>query len=106
LVPMVVVTVTTAQEYQEDMVVIYCGDKNCYEVLGVNRDSSKNEISKAYRKLAGKWHPDMFRTEEEKKVWEKKFKQIVTGYETLREDDSRSEYDYILEHSEEMCHIY
>ena len=48
----------------------------------------------------------MFRTEEEKKVWEKKFKQIVTGYETLREDDSRSEYDYILEHSEEMCHIY
>ena len=42
----VVVTVTMAQEYQEDMVDIYCGDKNCYEVLGVNRDSSKNEISK------------------------------------------------------------
>ena len=40
---LVVVTVTMAQE---DMVDIYCGDKNCYEVLGVNRDSSKKEISK------------------------------------------------------------
>ena len=88
---LVVVTITMAQEYQEDMVVIYCGDKNCYEVLGINRDSSKNEISKAYRKLAGKWHPDMFRTEEEKEIGEKKFMQIATAYETLREDESRTE---------------
>ena len=60
---------------------IYCGDMNCYEVLpdfvvvlvglklfeslqvlGVDRESPKRDISKAYRKLAGKWHPDMFRS--------------------------------------------
>merc|ERR550532_2616843 len=91
---------------QEEMVDIYCGDKNCYEVLGVDRDSSKKDISKAYRKLAGKWHPDMFRTEEEKEVAEKKFMQIATAYETLREDESRTEYDYMLEHPEEMWRNY
>ena len=69
---MLVVTVTTAQEYQEDMVDICCGDKNCYEVLGVNRNRSKKEISKAYMKLARKWLPDMFRTEEVKDIGEKK----------------------------------
>ena len=88
LITVLVVANTLAQE---EMVDIYCGDKNCYEVLGVNRDSSKKEISKAYRKLAGKWHSDMFRTEEEKEVGEKKFMQIATAYETLREDESRTE---------------
>ena len=80
-----------AQDEQSNMVDIYCGDMNCYEVLGVSRDSSKKDISKAYRKLAGKWHPDMFRTEEEKEIAEKKFMQIATAYETLREDESRAE---------------
>ena len=61
LVLVVMVTISVGQEQEEDMVDIYCGDMNCYEVLGVNRDSSKKDISKAYRKLAGKWHPDMFR---------------------------------------------
>jgi DnaJ family protein C protein 25 len=74
--------------------------------LGVNRDSSKNEISKTYRKLAGKWHPDKFRTEVEKEVGEKKFKQIATAYKTLKEDESRSEYDYMLEHPKEMWRNY
>merc|ERR1711971_687412 len=81
-------------EDMEDMVDIYCGDRNCYEVLGVTRDSSKKEISKAYRKLAQKWHPDMFRTSEEKEIAEKKFMQIATAYETLRDDESRAECDY------------
>merc|ERR1719245_2665942 len=80
---------------------------NCYEVLGLSRESAnKRDIAKAYRKLAGKWHPDMFRTEEEKEVGEKKFMQIATAYETLREDESRAEYDYMLEHPEEMWRNY
>merc|ERR1719422_813861 len=95
-----------AQDEQSNMVDIYCGDMNCYEVLGVSRDSSKKDISKAYRKLAGKWHPDMFRTEEEKEIAEKKFMQIATAYETLREEESRSEYDYMLDHPEEMWRNY
>jgi len=85
---------------------IYCGDKNCYEVLGVTRDSPKKDIAKSYRKLAGKWHPDMFRTEEEKAVAEKTFMQIATAYETLRDEESRAEYDYMLEHPEEMWRNY
>ena len=93
-------------EDTEDMVDIYCGDKNCYDVLGVTRDSSKREISKAYRKLAQKWHPDMFRSAEDKETAEKKFMQIATAYETLRDDESRADYDYMLEHPEEMWRNY
>ena len=99
-------TVTCHGQEEEDMVDIYCGDRNCYEVLGVTRDSSKKEISKAYRKLAQKWHPDMFRSTEEKETAEKKFMQIATAYETLRDDESRADYDYMLEHPEEMWRNY
>jgi len=97
--------ICTGQE-TEDMVDIYCGDMNCYEVLGVNRDSSKKEISKAYRKLAQKWHPDMFRSVEDKETAEKKFMQIATAYETLRDEESRADYDYMLDHPEEMWRNY
>merc|ERR1712112_451733 len=94
--------VAQGQEEQQMPTDIYCGDMNCYQVLGVERDSPKKDISKAYRKLAGKWHPDMFRTPEEKELAEKKFMQIATAYETLREDESRADYDYMLDHPEEM----
>ena len=47
----------------------------------------RREISKAYRKLAQKWHPDMFRSQEDKEAAEKKFLKIATAYETLRYDD-------------------
>jgi len=89
-----------------DDVDIYCGDMNCYEVLGLERDAPKKDISKVYRKLAGKWHPDNFRTQEEKDEAEKKFMQIATAYETLRDDESRTEYDYMLDHPEEMWRNY
>jgi len=94
--------VCKGQEDEQMPVDIYCGDMDCYQVLGVERGSPKKDISKAYRKLAGKWHPDMFRTPEEKELGEKKFMQIATAYETLREDESRADYDYMLDHPEEM----
>ena len=99
-------SVTCTGQETEDMVDIYCGDMNCYEVLGVTRDSSKKEISKAYRKLAQKWHPDMFRSAEDKETAEKKFMQIATAYETLRDEESRADYDYMLDHPEEMWRNY
>merc|ERR1711902_398535 len=48
----------------------------------------------------------MFRTTEDKEIAEKKFMQIATAYETLRDDESRADYDYMLEHPEEMWRNY
>lgn len=85
---------------------IYCGDQNCYDVLGVTRDSSKMEISKTYRKLAGKWHPDRYQEPKAKEEAEAKFLLIATAYETLKDEDSRNEYNYMLDHPEEMWSNY
>ena len=46
------------------------------------------------------------RTQEEKDEAEKKFMQIATAYETLKDDESRTEYDYMLDHPEEMWRNY
>ena len=66
----------------------------------------RKEISKAYRKLAQKWHPDMFRSQEDKDIAEKKFHKIAIAYETLRDEESRADYDYMLDHPEEMWRNY
>jgi molecular chaperone DnaJ len=64
--------------------------KDFYEVLGVNRDASDEEIKKAYRKLAMKYHPD--RNPDSKEA-EEKFKEIKEAYEILSEPDKRRAYD-------------
>lgn len=100
--------VTLCQEERDEAIVdIYCGDMNCYDLLGVPRDTTdRKEISKAYRKLAQKWHPDMFRSQEDKDIAEKKFHKIAVAYETLRDEESRADYDYMLDHPEEMWRNY
>ena len=65
------------------------------------RDSETREITRAYRKLALKWHPDKFIKPEEKKEAEKMFMRIAAGYEVLKDEDSRREYDYMMDHPEE-----
>ncbi|XP_041979812.1 dnaJ homolog subfamily C member 25 homolog [Aricia agestis] len=86
---------------------IYCGKENCYEVLQVTRESTKNEIGKSYRQLAKKFHPDLHRGEKEKKEAEEKFKEIATAYEILRDDEARSDYDYMLDNPQEYyAHYY
>jgi len=82
---------------------IYCGKENCYDVLGVNRETTtKKEISRAYRKLARKFHPDTSK-EEDAAV---KFRKVATAYEILKEDDSRKDYDYMLDNPEEAYYHY
>ncbi|XP_059052975.1 dnaJ homolog subfamily C member 25 homolog [Achroia grisella] len=86
---------------------IYCGKVNCYDVLGVTREATKNEIAKNYRQLAKKHHPDLHRTEEAKKLAEEKFKEIATAYEILRDDEERADYDYMLDNPQEYyAHYY
>lgn len=70
-------------------------NKDFYDILGVNRDASEEEIKKAYKKAAMQWHPDRWvsGTEEEKKTAEEKFKAISEAYEVLSDPQKRSTYD-------------
>jgi molecular chaperone DnaJ len=64
--------------------------KDYYEILGVGKNTSQEEIKKAYRKLARKYHPDLNPGD---KVAEQKFKEINEAYEVLGDPKKRSEYD-------------
>lgn len=63
--------------------------KDYYQTLGVSRSASKEDIQKAYRKLARKYHPDVSK---EPKA-EAKFKEINEAYEVLKDPDKRQKYD-------------
>ena len=67
-----------------------------YEVLEVERDASDDQIKKAYRKLALKWHPDKNDNSEEST---RIFKEIQQAYEVLIDRQKRAEYD---EHREQI----
>jgi len=84
---------------------LYCGRDNCYDLLGVTRDSSKGDISKAYRQLAKKYHPDRHKTEDKLEA-EERFKEVATAYEILKDPETRSDYDYMLDHPEEHYQHY
>ncbi|MBR6021878.1 MAG: molecular chaperone DnaJ [Kiritimatiellae bacterium] len=64
--------------------------RDCYEVLGVPRDATADQIKKAYRKLAMQYHPD--RNPGDKSA-EEKFKEVTAAYEILSKEDSRARYD-------------
>ncbi|MEC9487275.1 MAG: molecular chaperone DnaJ [Prosthecochloris sp.] len=64
--------------------------RDYYEVLGLDRSASKDEIKKAYRKLAMKYHPDKNPGNEEA---EEKFKDANEAYEVLSNEDKRRRYD-------------
>ena len=64
--------------------------RDYYEVLGVSRGASDDELKKAYRKLAKQYHPDL---NPDDKVAATKFKEINEAYEVLSDKDKRSRYD-------------
>lgn len=66
--------------------------QDLYQILGVEASATSNEIKKAYRKLALKYHPDKV-TEEERLEAEIKFKDISHAYEVLIDEDKRNNYD-------------
>ncbi len=63
--------------------------KDPYEVLGVNKSSSADEIKSAYRKLARKYHPDL----NKEPGAEEKFKEIQEAYDILSDPDKKAKYD-------------
>lgn len=71
-------------------------EKDYYEILGVSKDASEDEIKKAYRKLAVKYHPDKLAnaSEKERQEGEDKFKEISEAYDILSDPQKRQQYDH------------
>ena len=72
--------------------------RDYYEILGVGRSASDEEIKKAYRKLAIKYHPD--KNPDDKEA-EEKFKEISAAFEILKDPDKRRKYDQFGHDAEE-----
>ncbi|HBF44402.1 MAG TPA: molecular chaperone DnaJ [Clostridiales bacterium] len=72
--------------------------KNYYDILGVSKTASQDEIKSAYRKLARQYHPDLHPNDE---ACAKKFKEINEANEILSDPEKRKKYDFELDHPEQ-----
>ena len=67
--------------------------RDYYEVLGVGREASDDDVKKAFRKVARQYHPDLQTDQKEKKKSEEKFKEANEAYEVLSNQELRKRYD-------------
>src|SRR3954470_776415 len=70
---------------------MYVKYKDYYATLGVPRSASADDIKKAYRKLAQKYHPDVSKDP----AGEEKFKELAEAYQTLKDAEKRAAYDQL-----------
>lgn len=73
--------------------------KDYYQILGIGKDASADDIKKAYRKQALKWHPDRHpdKTEAGRKEVEAKFKDVAEAYDVLSDPEKKQIYDQVGE---------
>ncbi len=78
--------------------------KDYYELLGITRSASPDDVQKAYRKLARKFHPDLHehQEEKEKKEAKKQFQQVQNAYDVLSDPKKRELYDQLGPNFENM----
>ena len=80
---------------------LYCGKDNCYDLLNITRSASRQEVVKAYRGLAKRFHPDMAKTTDDKEVFTEKFRAFANAYEILKDEETRADYDRMLDNPDE-----
>lgn len=73
---------------------LFCGSKNCYELLGVQRSATKSEIRRAYRRLSVEKHPDKRPGDE---AAAEEFRAIGDAYTALKDDGKRAKYNDFLD---------
>ena len=75
-------------DYQSIKAMFYNNQENAYKILEINTSATNNEIKKAYRKMAKKYHPDkvIHLGKEHQKGAEEKFRQVQTAYEQLQKE--------------------
>ena len=67
--------------------------RDLYEIIGVDKSASENDIKKSYRKIAMKYHPD--KNPEDKEA-EKKFKEAAEAYAVLSDERKRQQYAFYI----------
>ena len=67
-------------------------EKDYYAVLGVSKDASEKEISRAYKKLAKQYHPD---ANQGNAAAEERFKEVSAAYDVLGDKEKKAEYDEV-----------
>lgn len=78
-------------------------NKNKYDILGVSKTASQEEIKKAYRVLSKKYHPDNNHNNEEAR---NKFDEVQEAYDTLGYPDKRKQYDIELENEGSKSNLF